>query len=47
MVAVNIIDSGCEPMPVASIIVGGCKPRPIVRHWWLRASASSKYVAGE
>jgi hypothetical protein len=30
MVAVNILDSGCEPMPVASIIVGDCKPRPLV-----------------
>jgi hypothetical protein len=47
MVAVNIIDGGYEPMPVASIIVGDCKPRPLARHWWLRASASSKYVAGE
>jgi hypothetical protein len=47
MVVANIIDSGCEPMPVVSIIVGDCKPRPLVRIWWLRASASSKYVAGE
>jgi len=47
MVAVNNIDSGCEPMPVASIIVGDCMPRPLVRHWWLRASASSNYLAGE